>query len=503
MITRRVAVLTILIPTLLGGLLAVFAGRLWVVPVTPLDTETYINMAKFVHAGLGLRSPAYGMLLLPFITIGQPMLFVWFQVLWWVACIAAATGLALTLTQSVWKTLLFGVAFVYIEAVMTYTLALQWWLIADPLAVDWLTLGLLLMLIGITLRRDGFLVAGAVAIGAASGLRPMLASILCAFALLVMSVVWFGYNTRRRALILSGTFLLLPVLCLSLLNKVTVGSFALSQLPGLTMPAYVLALAEPEDRVFDDPEQNRLFHETIEKKTLPAGLVPKNVYGLPAVFPSKQENWTPLLWFYSTMEDDTDYPTLRSKVHARSVRTTQRLIWLHPIAYIRRAFAQTITVMVPTERDRMNHFAVSDPYALLNAVRYGWGSQTGQHRIIGASGLDHLSADMRVGKWFETGKLGLRLPMSAGPKTKLILFAALLCMAFETVGRLRSSVHYARMFGLVIGICMIHLVLSAMSYSLVTTFMNPRYTVPGLITGELALLFMMLSVLTLFRPTET
>lgn len=486
---RRADILAMLLPTALAALVAVMVGRLYVEPIVLNDTSAYVSSATWYHTMIGYRTPFYGWLIVAGKAWNMPMLAVRVQIASWLLCIAAFAWLVLHLSRCAARTLAAGVLLVAIETAMMCMLPAQWQLVTDPLYADWVTLGILLMLIATESRCTRILVVGAAFVGLSSLLRPALAGNIIAGLILIAAWRRMPSLKRGSVSVTAAALIVFPVILLSALNRMTVGSFSLSPVIGLHLITYELALTQPGDMVFRDPGLNRAFHETVETKRVPGRYRSWEVYFLPLRHP-----WQPLSELYASMAPATDAPTKRYQVNAISTDIAKTLILLHPVRYLRLVAAKTVGVIVPNRRQRNDYFWHPNPFDFYAQMHYDWQSDAGAQWQLGRTLPDPYSADLRIGRWLDAERLGLRLSEKVGPATLALLILVAIVMFAEAARRLRSQDERLRMLGIAIVILAANTLAQAVVTALVTLYDDPRYTLPGLMTGEAAVLLTLVSL---------
>ncbi len=487
---RLSRIATLCIPALCGVLLAVTYARLWNTPVVVHDTRTYLGSGRLLAWGLMQRSPVYGLFLLGIMKSGWIMLAVWVPVLCWLSCIWVFTHLIHMLTGSLRRALLGGLLFVFLEWLIMYTLALQWWLIPDALYSDLVTLGIFVMIMGLWRRSPLLLLGGCLALGAANFLRPMTTS-LGIGGLILLTLFLFQRREWKTWVLTTGIIILLsPPITLSSMNWVIGGRWTISPLTGLVSVGYTRLLLQPDDQIYDDPVTNEQFHRTKREGIVPEERTTYDVFGVRGkVFPSADDNWGPLLLFFSSLDPWIDMPHTLFRASKQSAAVMMQLVRLHPMEYVRAAARQTLYVLVPTQTARNKHFWVSEPSKLLAIVEYPAKSEE-----IAGPLPDASLANLWIGRYFEKLPFGLRLPKAAGQRTAILLITTALGLAFLSMRNLLSSDARRNILGVAIIICALQTLSSALGYSLTTNYYNPRYTTPGLMTGQAAIILAFMSI---------
>ena len=488
--SRPLRIAALCIPALCGVLLAVAYAQLWNTPIVVHDTRTYLGSGRLLVWGLMSRSPVYGFFLLAIIKSGWIMLAVWIPVLCWIACIWVFTHLLHMLTGSVRRAVLGGALFVLFEWLIMYTLALQWWMIPDALYSDLVTLGVFVMLVGLWRKSAPLLLGGCYLLALANFLRPMTTSLAIGVLLLLATVILNRRQWPKRLLMAGAAILITPPLVLATMNWVIGGRWTVSPLTGLVSVGYTHLLLEPGDQIYDDAATNEEFHRTVKERAVPEGRTTYDVFGVRGkVFPSGDDDWGPLLLFFSSLDPWIDLPHTLFRASERSYEATMKLIRLHPMAYVRAAVRQTWYVLIPTQTARNRHFFVGDPSKLLAIVEYPSKSED-----IAGPLPDARLSDHSFSRYFESLPLGVRLPKAAGSRTALLVISIALGLAILALRHLRSGDERRKVLGIAMLLCALQTLSSALGYSLSTNYYNPRYTVPGLMTAEAAVILALMSI---------
>lgn len=485
---RLQSFLAVMISTLCGVLVMTALSRLYVVPLVFNDTSGFMRAALWSPDMIAYRTPLYGWLLIAAKHTGLTMLPVWFQIFFWLLCVAAFATLVLKLSGSVIRTVVFGMLFVLIETAIMYSPGAQWLLLSDPLYATWTTLGLLLMLIGTLSPRNGVLWTGAGFVGTACLMRPVLAPLVPAVVILLHARP-IRTALRSQRFVGGTAILLFPLVLLSATNKIAAGSFGLSPISGLNMGYYTRELLTPQDKVFEDPALDEAFHRVVYTSQLD----PKH-NGFDPFYLTGYKWWPQVFQFLGSRSPTTHPPTKRFELSAMSAGIAGRLILRHPAQYMQLVFPKLLRTMVPLRESRTVYFMRKNPFEFQNTLGYSWHSKRGNQWKMGSGYADPYSADLRIGTWIDAERYGVRLPMKPGPKTLVLLVAFTALALTESVRRLLSPSTRMRVLGLSILTCIAHTYLNALAVALVTLHDDPRYGLPGIMTGTAAFALSLLSL---------
>ena len=258
----------------------------------------------------------------------------WFNAL----CFSLTITLVCRLGMLLWKDIRAGIALglsaLAAEVWAMNVLMAQTAVLSDPMYINALLMGSLLSLCGIIGGTKTERVAGALLLGVASLIRPLLVPLLLwsPFFAIAYRRTW-----KTSALLLA--LLLLPTLLWSARNQIVYRSFAPSGLVGVHIMTHIQTLIRPEDRVFDDPTVNRDFHETIRTLKLPPGHEAADPMGSPQGSLSNA-----MLAFYTSLTPrfiakhgqvmPGDESQLVFEMSRISTAVAWKVIRLHPLAYL-------------------------------------------------------------------------------------------------------------------------------------------------------------------------
>lgn len=485
--TRFEQILAVLIPTLFGVFVMTALLRLFVVPLAFNDTYRFIEAATLSPNMIGVRPPLYGLLLIAAKAMGWPMFTVWFQIFFWTLCITTFATLVLNISGNIWRTVIAGTLFVMIETAIMYTPSSQWFLLSDVLYANFSVLGIFLMLIGLTYKKNTLIWTGAAFLGTATLIRPVLASSVIAIPILLYSTS-IRTALRSKRFIGGAAIILMPILLLSVGNKILANSFSLSAVGGLNITYYVRALLDPNEKIFDDPSLDHAFHLALEK-----GIVDPDHTGFDPWY-LEGTWWHPIFQFYGSLSSTKNHAAKRFELGAMNGRIARTLIARHPMQYMELMFTKVLTTMVPIKSDRDMYFMRSRPWEFENILGYNWQSTKSNQWRIGDNFADSYSADVRIAEWINAERYGIRLPKKPGPKSVFLLTVFTVFALTESLRRLRSKDESMRILGLSILVCIGHTYLNAFAVALITLHHDPRYGLPGIMTGTAALLLSLLSL---------
>ncbi len=479
----------VLVPTGLAVVVIVLAGRVFTAPVVFPDTFGYLAAGMFNPVVGGFRTPTYGWLLTLALRLQIPMLPVILQCILWIACIAGSALLTWRLTRSVVKGALAGAGMVFLEVVLMHHLPANWYYLTDAPYAALLTLGLVFMLLGMSQVQNKTEWVGALLIGSANLIRPLLAGSLTGSVATIVIARATGGNVLSRRVGISLALLWAPVLVLCMVNGLAYGSFSSSSQSGMFLMLTAMELAEPGDTVFHDPELNRAFHAVITQKKAPADHLGTDPYSI-----NTAPDWHALSSFYGSIVGEMPVSEMRFSVGRLSSLVTLRLALLHPVAYARVTGKQFLFLLVPDNVMR-HYWWPKDPLIMASQQHDRW---MDLYRITGGPPpvrVPELRApDHRIVEWLDTAYLGIRLGKTAGPKS-LALFSALGLLCVVQGVRLARARDHTRLIGLaILLLLLLNTVAHAGAQSLVTLVADARYRIPGLLTAELALLLTLLTL---------
>ena len=485
---RYITKIAVLFPTLLAVLVAVAMSRLYVAPFVVPDTNSYLNAAAG-SSQLGFRTPFYGTLLLWSMALGHPMLMVWLQVLSWIACITMSTLIVLSFTRSVWRSVIVGILMVASEVVTMHLLPAQWFLLTDALYADWLTLGLLLILLSFRHRISWVLLTGTLFIGIANLVRPLMVGLLVATLLVVVTaMIERGYF--RRWIIVGLLVLWLPTVTQSWVRGQTMATQEMTPLIGLHQVLYTMALLQPDDRVFTDQNVNDAFHAAVRQRKVLPGFEGANPFFFPKAY-----SVYPILQFYASRSKEKDLGKLRYAIASQSVGVTRQLILRHPLRYLRLMTGAWMTFIVPTGTGRDVFFWHPQPFDFYNYLTYRSNTGATRERIFSSRELPGLERfDERMASYLDSTVIGIRLPKTVGRKTIILLLMMTVLAIAESIRRMRSEERRLRLLGVVILPCLGSTYLHALAQALVTLQGETRFALPGILTMTLAFLLTLVSL---------
>lgn len=500
--SRLSTILTILVPTLLGIFVILLFGKTYTAPIIFPDTFGYLAGAapNPLEAVAGTRTPVYGWLMLLAFHWGNPMLIVWAQQALWLGCIAASTVLILLLTESSWRAMIGGILLIAFDVATMHMLPSTWFLLTDAPAALSAFLGLLLILIGATGRYRSALWIGALFIGFSNVLRPLFVGVLMGSIILIAIALLTERKFLTRSIAVACICLWIPSVTLSIYNKRSFDSFALSSIIGRFLMTYTLVLLEPGDTIFDDEKLNAALHETVR-----TGNVPAEYRGVDAYDITVGKTWHELSQFYGSMAHDDDIARMRFKVADISRHVMMTNVLDHPKKYIALVGKRFLFNALP-DRNGSYYFTFE--------TQDGKGVQEKRWNLLIRNGyMDAPTAQNRKTRDpLSASPLqkvkSVILPQTVGPKTFFIVMLAMTMSLVLSIKLLQNTdSEKRRLLGLAILVCVLTWSFFALAQGMVVIEAgvmlaeDPRQRLPGLLFGVMAVL-LSLSALRVNRASK-
>lgn len=485
--SRLQDLLPVVITAIVGGLVCWGIEQIYVIPWIFPDSFTYLEAAKGNPAVAGFHTPVFGWLMhLTARWSYYPI--IWLQMGLWIGCAVMIVRTLQRRGATPYRAMIGGMLFIAIEIYVAHTLHMNAFVLTDALCAELTLLGLLLLF---EEQSSIAMITGAALVSFGNTMRPVMAGVgaaLCA----VMILLRLGIITRKMTLVLLLA-LVLPTAALCISNRIVYGSFAPSSQMGFFMLGKSVALAKPEDRIFEENELNHAFHQAIETGSPPKGHAGWDTYLLEKDPDYAREH--ALASFYASLLKSNGRPDFQRFLLASvSNRIAWKLFALHPAESLRLFLQEFLYVALP-DRSVRKQFSVLDGE---NLSGYTGALYEQMQLVTAVDGMTLQEAMSRsnagVMHMMDTESLRIRLPERVGIFT-MIIAALLLCSVIFVIVRGWKFQKAYSLLSWTILILMTNSLLQAGMIAAITTLHDSRYRLPGILTSEAAVI-MALVVLT-------